>query len=101
MDKILELKLPQPGDPNQRVVAILREALKDAKAGRIQGVGIGAACVDADGDGCRSTETYIAYADGWAHSTSAAVAGLFTRLNVERYQQGSALPAGKLTDEDE
>ena len=51
--------IPFGPQPNQRIIALLREALRDAKAGRIQAVGLAVACAsDApDADLGRTTET--------------------------------------------
>ena len=86
---------------NQRVVDALREALKEAKEGRIQAVGIAIACFDPGGDAGRSTETVLSSADGWYHSLAAAVGGLAFRLQYERYTQGTKLPDPKLDETDE
>jgi hypothetical protein len=88
-------------DVNQRVVDALREALKEAKEGRIQAVGIAIACYDPDGDAGRSTETVLSSADGWYHSLAAAVGGLAFRLQFERYTAGTKLPDPKLDETDE
>jgi hypothetical protein len=86
---------------NQKVVTALRAALKEAKEGQIQAVGIAIACFDPDGDGGRSTETILSAADGWYHSLSTAVNGLAHRLNYERYIQGNKMPDPKVEDTDE
>jgi hypothetical protein len=86
---------------NQRIVDALREALKEAKEGRIQAVGIAIACYDPEGDAGRSTETVLVASDGWYHSLSTAVNGLAFRLQYERYTQGSKLPDPKLDETDE
>jgi hypothetical protein len=86
---------------NQRIVDALREALKEAKEGRIQAVGIAIACFDPGGDAGRSTETVLSSADGWYHSLAAAVGGLAFRLQYERYTQGTKLPDPKLDETDE
>ena len=88
-------------DVNQRVVDALREALKEAKEGRIQAVGIAIACYEPNGDAGRSTETILSSADGWYHSLSAAVNGLAFRLQFERYTSGAELPDPKLDETDE
>jgi hypothetical protein len=95
--------VPFGPQPNPRIIEFLREALKDAKAGRIQALGVAIACAsDApDADLGRATETVLTYTDGWAHSLACAVNGLAFRLNHERYTQGCTLPDPKLTDEDE
>jgi hypothetical protein len=86
---------------NEKVVTALRAALKEAKEGRIQAVGIAIACFDPDGDAGRSTETILSAGEGWFHSLSAAVNGLAFRLNYERYTQGLTLPEIKVEGEDE
>ena len=86
---------------NQRIVDALREALKEAKEGRIQAVGIAIACFDPGGDAGRSTETVLSSADGWYHSLAAAVGGLAFRLQYERYTQGTKLPDPKIDETDE
>jgi hypothetical protein len=73
---------------NERVVTALRAALKEAKEGRIQAVGIAIACLDPEGDAGRSTETILSSADGWYHSLSCAISGLAFRMQYERYVQG-------------
>lgn len=96
-------KIPFGPQPNERIIMLLREALRDAKAGKLQAIGVAIACAsDApDADLGRTTETVLSYTPGWAHSLACAVNGLAFRLNYERYTQGSALPDPKLTDEDE
>lgn len=96
-------KIPFGPQPNQRIIALLREALRDAKAGKTQAIGVAVALTSEapDADLGRATETVLAYTDGWAHSLACAVNGLAFRLNHERYTQGSTLPDPKLTDEDE
>jgi hypothetical protein len=86
---------------NQRVIAALRAALKDAKEGKVQAVGIAIAVFDPDGDNGRSTETILSAADGWGHSLSCAVNGLAFRLNHEFYAKGHVTPAPNLNEEDE
>ena len=88
-------------DVNQRVVDALREALKEAKEGRIQAVGIAIACYEPNGDAGRSTETILSSADGWYHSLAAAVGGLAFRLQFERYTHGTELPDPKIDETDE
>jgi hypothetical protein len=99
--KVLTLAVKPPNAPNQRVIDCLREALKDAKAGKIQAIGIAAALIDPDGDGGRSTETILIAADGWYHSLATVVGGLAFRLNYERYTQGNSLLPAKLDETDE
>jgi hypothetical protein len=96
-------KIPFGPQPNERIIALLREALRDAKAGKIQAIGVVVACTsDApDADLGRSTESILSYTPGWAHSLACAVNGLAFRLNHERYTQGCALADPKFTDEDE
>ena len=93
----------QPGAPNERIIMHLREALKDAKAGRLQGIGLAMAVSDAgpDGDGGRCTESIICFTEGWLHSVTAAVSALDWRIHGERYDRGHAIPDPKLTEEDE
>lgn len=92
---------PLKPDVHAGVVAALREALRDAKTGRIQAIGIAIAVRDPDGDGGRATETILSAADGWHHSLASAVNGLAFRLNYERYTQGSRLPPSEFEDTDE
>lgn len=96
----IKLVVPPPGAPNAKVIQLLREALHDARKGRIQAIGLALGCVDPEGDGGRSTETIIAYADGWAHTTAAAIGGLWTRFHLERYDQGHVLPPGAVDEND-
>jgi hypothetical protein len=98
---VLELKVPQPGEPNERVIRALRETLKDAKEGKVQAIGIAVALIEPDGDGGRATETILSAADGWRHSLATAVGGLAFRMHYERYVQGGVLPSTELTDNDE
>jgi hypothetical protein len=86
---------------NERVVAALRAALKDAKEGKAQAVGIAIAILDPDGDNGRSTETILSAADGWRHSLSCAVNGLAFRLNHERYYGGHVTSDPELDEGDE
>jgi hypothetical protein len=88
-------------DVNERVVTALRAALKEAKEGRIQAVGIAIACLDPEGDAGRSTETILSSADGWYHSLSCAINGLAFRMQYERYVQGVVMPNPKIEDGDE
>jgi predicted NBD/HSP70 family sugar kinase len=99
--KILELIAPQPGAPNEKVINLLRETLKEAREGKVQAIGIAIALIDPNGDNGRSTETVLSAADGWYHSLAAAVNGLAFRLNYERYIQGGVLPSTEITAEDE
>lgn len=98
---ILELKVPQPGEPNEKVINALRETLKEAKEGKVQAVGIAVAKIHPGGDGGRVTETILSNAEGWQHSLACAVGGLAFRLHYERYSQGDPLPEPKLEDTDE
>jgi hypothetical protein len=86
---------------NERVVTALRAALKEAKEGKIQAVGIAVACYDPGGDAGRATETILSAGEGWFHSLAAAVGGLAFRMHYERYVQGMTLPDTKLTEDDE
>jgi hypothetical protein len=88
-------------DVNERVVTALRAALKEAKEGKIQAVGIAVACLDPGGDGGRSTETILSAGDGWYHSLSCAVNGLAFRLNYERYIQGYRMSDPEVEETDE
>lgn len=95
--------IPRALDPNQRIIMLLREALRDAKEGRIHGVGIAIATTSdsPDAEGGRAVETILSADDGWWHSLTAAVNGLAFRMNYERYMQGDVLPDPKLEDNDE
>lgn len=86
---------------NDKVITALRAALKEAKEGRIQAVGIAIACLDPEGDSGRSTETILSAADGWYHSLSTAVNGLAFRMNYERYTQGHKMPDPEVKEGDE
>jgi hypothetical protein len=97
----IEAVTPIKPDANERVVRALREALKEAKEGKIQAVGIAVACYDPGGDAGRSTETILSAGEGWYHSLAAAVAGLAFRLQYERFTSGMTLPETKLTEDDE
>jgi hypothetical protein len=101
--KILNLAIKQPLSPNDKVIQLLREALKDAKEGKVQAVGLALAITDTDpdSDNGRATETVLSASDGWYHSLTAAVNGLAFRLNYERYTQGATLPDSKLDESDE
>ena len=96
-------EIPFGMKPNQRIINARREALRDAKEGKIQAIGIAVAVTSdsLDADEARATETILCYTPGWAHSLVAAANGLAFRLNYERYTQGQTLPDPKLTDEDE
>lgn len=89
--------------PNQRIIDLLREALRDAKEGKIHAIGIAVAIVSdsPDADGARCTESILSYTPGWSHSLATAVNGLAFRLNYERYNAGTVLPDPKLEDTDE
>lgn len=95
--------LPVKPDVCEGVVKALRGALKEAKEGKIQAVGIAIAIRDTSGEGDngRSTETILSAADGWYHSLATAVNGLAFRLNYERYTQGTATPYPEIGEEDE
>ena len=90
-----------PGAPNERIIELVREVLRDAKSGKIQAVSMAVSLINPDGDGGRCTETVISHSEGWAHTNSAAVSGLWMRLHYERYAKGNVLPEPKLSDEDE
>ena len=99
--KIINLVAPVKGEPNERVIKALRETLKDARAGKIQAIGIAVALIDPEGDGGRATETILSAADGWHHSLATAVCGLAFRLQHERFVAGNVLPDTKLDETDE
>jgi hypothetical protein len=99
--KIINIVAPIKPDVNERVVTALRAALKEAKEGKIQAVGIAIACLDPGNDDGRSTETILSAADGWYHSLSCAVNGLAFRLNYERYIQGHQMPDPSTEEGDE
>jgi hypothetical protein len=99
--KILELAVRQPLAPNQKLIDLLRDVLKEAKAGKIHALGIAVGTVDENGDNGRSSETILSASDGWYHTLAAAVGGLAFRLNYERYTQGSKIPPSELTEQDE
>lgn len=86
---------------DEKVVTALRAALKEAKEGRIQAVGIAIACFDPEGDAGRSTETILSAADGWYHSLTTATVALAFRMQYERYIQGCRMPDPKVEDDDE
>jgi hypothetical protein len=101
--KVLTLAVKPPNAPNQRIIDCLREALKEAREGKVQACGIALAVVDEgnDADGGRATETILSFTPGWAHSLATAVNGMAFRLNYERYTQGNSLPPAKLDETDE
>jgi hypothetical protein len=99
--KDLNVVTPIKPEVNEKVVTALRAALKEAKEGKIQAVGIAIACLDPDGDAGRSTETILSAADGWYHSLTTAVCGLAFRMQYERYVQGARMPDPKVEEEDE
>lgn len=86
---------------NANVVTALRAALKEAKEGQIQAVGIAIARYDPEGDGGRSTETILSAGEGWFHSLAAAVGGLAFRMSYERFTNGRSLPDPKIEATDE
>jgi hypothetical protein len=92
---------PIKPDVNEKVVTALRHALKEAKEGKIQAIGIAICILDPGNQDGRATETVLSAADGWYHSLACAVAGLAFRLHYERYTQGSILADPKLEDTDE
>jgi hypothetical protein len=99
-----ELKtIPRALDPNQKLINLVREVLKDAKEGKIHALGIAVGRVDdgAGSDNGRCTETVFAASDGWHHTLATAVNGMAFRLNYERYSQGSQLPVADMGDTDE
>lgn len=99
-----ELKaIPRADAPNQRLIDLLRETLKEAKEGKVHALGIAIGKVDEseNAEGGRCTETVLSASDGWYHTLATAVGGLAFRLNYERYSQGSKLPPGHLEDNDE
>jgi hypothetical protein len=101
---MVELKaIPSALEPNQRIIDLLREVLRDAKEGKVHAIGIAVASVseDPEVDLGRAIETVLSYTPGWAHSLGCAVNGLAFRLNYEHYSRGSTLPDPKLMDEDE
>jgi hypothetical protein len=89
--------------PNERIVTLLREALRDAKEGKIHAIGVAIAMTsdNPQADGARATESVLCFTPGWGHSLATAVNGLAFRLNHERYTQGDTLPEPKLEDTDE
>jgi hypothetical protein len=104
MSKRIELRaLPRALDPNQKLIDLLRETLREAKEGKIHAIGIAIGKVDTgeNAEGGRCTETVLSASDGWYHTLATAVGGLAFRLNYERYTQGSMLPPGKLDETDE
>lgn len=92
---------PIKPDTNERVITALRAALKEAKEGRIQAIGLAISVLDPAVDGGRSTETILVSSEGWYHSLSAAVNGLAFRLNYERYSQGYKMPDPTVEENDE
>jgi hypothetical protein len=95
--------IPRALEPNQRIIDLLREVLRDAKEGKVHAIGIALATVseDPDTDLGRGTDTVLSYTPGWAHSLSCVVNGLAFRLNYERFMQGSTMPDPKMEDTDE
>jgi hypothetical protein len=95
--------IPRALEPNERIIALLRETLRDAKEGRIHAIGVAVAMTSdhPDADLGRATESILSYTPGWAHSLACAVNGLAFRLNHERYAHGSSLPVGEMKDDDE
>jgi hypothetical protein len=95
--------IPRALEPNQKIINLLRECLRDAKEGRVHALGLAVAVVsdDPDSDGARATESILSYTPGWAHSLACAVNGLAFRLNYERYAHGSPLPVAEMKPDDE
>ena len=95
--------IPRALDPNKRIIELLREALRDAKEGKVHAIGIavGVTSDSPNAEGGRATETILAASDGWHHTLCTAVNGLAFRLQYERYHGGQALPTPDLSDEDE
>ena len=95
--------IPRALEPNEKIINVLRECLRDAKEGRIHAIGIAVAMTSdsPDADLGRAVESVLSYTPGWAHSLACAVNGLAFRLNHERYTQGSPLPVATMTEEDE
>lgn len=101
--KVLTLAVRPPLDPNQKLIDMLRETLREAKEGKIQalGIAVGKMSDDDGSDNGRCTETVLSASDGWYHTLATAVAGLAFRLNYERYVQGGMIPPSELTEQDE
>ena len=100
--KVINLIPPTPrSEVNERIVNVLRECLRDAKAGKIQGIGIALAVIDTDNDDNRANDSIITYTNGWAHSTLASIAGMHHRAFHERYAAGAPMPEPDLKDDDE
>jgi hypothetical protein len=95
--------IPRADAPNEKIITLLRECLRDAKEGKVHAIGIAVAMTsdDPDADLGRGTESVLSYTPGWAHSLACAVNGLAFRLNYERYAHGSPLLVAEMKDDDE
>ena len=92
---------PKPNEPNEGIITRVREVLRDAKAGKIQGIALALACADPDGENGRKTETIIYCTPGWNNSTIFAATIVQFRCNHLHYDSVQVSEPLPLTDEDE
>lgn len=84
--------------PNEDIITVLRETLRDAKAGKIQAIGIACGVVDEEDEEGRASITYCKYTVGWVDALNSAVGSLFFRV-FDRDRTTIKIP--DLTEEDE
>lgn len=89
--------------PNEKIVTMLREMLREAKQGRVQGIAIAVAIYDPTSlENKQSTENNYAFSIGYEYATHVALDNLKNRIHgyIEDYSvEIDEMPP--LTDEDE
>ena len=88
--------------PNEGIIRVLRECLKEAKAGKIQGLAIAMAVYNPDSlENKQSTENNICNSDGYDYATRVALHNLCLRIDriIESYSVQTEV--SPLTEEDE
>lgn len=88
--------------PNERIITILREMLRDAKEGKVQGIAIAVAIYDPTSvENKQATENNISHSDGYEYATRVALENL--KIRIARHVESISIDvdAPPLTDGDE
>jgi|SRR5580658_2352617 hypothetical protein len=98
-----EVKFVDPSKPdvNEGCVEILREALKRAKDGEVQGVAIALAVYDPESDSGRGTIHFVRYSAAFKDTLYNGVGAMQFSMRHDMFEHMLTVDPLKLTEDDE
>ena len=99
---ILTVHTGETAAPNEDIITVCRELLKDAKSGKIQGIGVALAVHEPlSGEHMTSTMSIRKFAPGYYYATRTAIDNMQFRGKLDAYNDGGNTNGPELTEDDE